>query len=468
MDKQCYSNPAKTWGLVQYRPKLVTDHTDGATRYSRELYGFLEQEGVPTRSHSFEELLAEHPSRSLAGPGSGILSASGPYAYLYHYHREKTGADYPIVRDVHTGAWTGYLMQEWLCAGLTRPGDAVIFPSYYARDLYAGLFPSVAANATLFVGHPRFPGSRFKPWTRPVFSNNPLRIGFIGRLSSDKNLPETLGAVRELERLIKPRKVALHLVGAPGDLDMEDVRNLWKQNGGRPDGLVYWGPYLNWEKLSEFYRNLDLLAFFSTSNIETLGRIVLEARHWNLPTCMARYAAADELVPVHHQVPVRFRKDRISCDNGAPLGRIRCEIAAQVLAETMERPGEPPIEEARYHATPFCRSLREGLRHQFREASHSFPKPRIEIPPVPDKDGVIDLIAEFLPHYRFWMGLCDDSDHRLGKRLLNRSSDPERSKQFLDHAREARINYGDLSGFPFQLAQLAGFRPMVGIEEGEP
>ena len=215
------SDDRRLWHVIIDKPRVLGGQMDGATLYGQQLSHHLAACGVAHRGHHFNDLLQIDPPK-LFPDGARVLSAAGPYAYLYLYHRELSGANYPIVRDIHAGVWTGYLMQEWLCASLTRPGDVVIYPSFYARDLYRKLFPRVASVARLFVSHPRFAGSDFPAWSPRRQGDDQVNIGYLGRLSKDKNLPDVLAAVAAAREKWAGEKGVVPLVGSPPDMGPAD------------------------------------------------------------------------------------------------------------------------------------------------------------------------------------------------------------------------------------------------------
>lgn len=453
----------QVWHVIADKPKVLGGQMDGATLYSRELNQHLRSGRTPVKPHTFEDLL--RPGAAALFPdGARVLAAAGPYAYLYHYHREISGGDYPIVRDIHSGVWTGYLMQEWLCAPMTRPGDVVIFPSFYARDLFRAAFPEVAAKAKLFVSHPRFSGSDFPAWSPRNPNPGEIHIGCLGRLSQDKNLPDVLAAAALAQEKRPHQRVVLHLLGTPLDLGLEELRHIWSRFGGLQGNLKYWGYNLSSAKVREFFQTLDLMVFFSTSNVEALGRVVIEARNHQVPVCMARHAAVAELAPMEHTVPVTFDSEPFCCHNGVATGRIDPGAAVEAMAATLELRYKPPMEGHLFHAEPFCRVLayedwdQDGYDGLFGQAAR--PLFEVERPPCPSISEALALTDELITHFRYWQGLDrGPSKHQLAEKLRTLSSDQARSQAFLRNVEAGNMNYGDLSGYPFQVAQLAGFRP---------
>lgn len=450
--------------LIDYQAVGTGHPVDGATKFGQELSSLLLQEGVELRRHRFEDVL--QGSDELFSPRAApILSAAGPYAYLYHYWREKKGLDIPIIRDIHSGPWTGYLMQEWLCASLTRPGDGVVFPSEFAKALFERLFPESLRGVRTLVAHPMYPGDSFPAWApRALHGSGTLRVGYIGRLSRDKNLPALVQGAALLGRQLRGRTIELHILGGASGLDRNSLRELWEESGGNPAELHYWGYRQPQSEVDRFFQTLDILGFPSTSNIEALGRVVVEARYWSVRTLMSRHGAANELVPPRWQVPVNRFSHAISCHNGSPLGTTEPADVASGLESLLAEDGKPPrLREERFLSGAFVRSLSrllEGGELPAHEEGSPVSAGRITLPATPGREQALALTEKLLEHLSFWSGKLGDAQ-RLQDELASMTGAPERTAQFLEDVEGGRVNYADTSSFPFHLAQLADFHPTV-------
>ena len=460
-----------TWHLATFEPQLKSQTIDGATQYSFSLGRHLQESGFLFEPHLFEDTVAAQKKFAcfLQEHNGIVLSSIGPYAYLYHYIREKFNLDFPIVRDIHGGAWTGYLMQEWLCSSLTRPGDAIIFPSHYSRSLFADLFPRCASKARLLVAHPRYQGSQFPPWKPKQRDASLVKIGCIGRLSHDKNVLEMINAVLIIQKRHPQTRIELHLIGGEYDLTMKSIRKHWIALGGDQDKLIYWGTKLPQELIDLFYKTIDVLAFFSTSNVETLGRVVIEARHACVPVCMARHAAARELVDARCQIPVHYFSRRISCHNCEPMGEIDPKIAAIMLWETATKQIPPTANNEQFHFEPFTNMLKLLAKSQLPDTLTNVKpvahKLHISLCEIPEKQETMDVINYLRNHFKYWLGLSLRDKRRLKSELLERTKDMARSKHFLETVHLKQVNYSDLAAFPFNLAQLCNFHPTVNPEK---
>jgi glycosyltransferase involved in cell wall biosynthesis len=447
--------------IIDFHSACVGKPTDGATKFAQELPKFLEWGGISITRHNFSCLL--QPSWDMFGSEDIIFSAAGPYAYLYHYWRNQVGLDIPIIRDIHGGVWNGYLMQEWLCSAFTRPGDIIIFPSEFARSLYTRLFPETAAIAKTIVAHPLFTNQCFATSNSHLSSSNVTRVGLLSRLSHDKNVLDLLKAVAILQQSIPYHRVEMHVIGGPYDLQWDNLYQVWKESGGEASHLIYWGCKLPQIKIEEFYQSINVLGFFSTSNIEALGRVVVEAQFWNVPVCMARHAAADELVSPRHQVPVQYFSNTISCSTGLPMGTIDPKVGAEALNRTLHEKVKSPMLSQRFLAPVFVRDLRKLIVASdklYQEATPTIADDWvINMPSIPSAKDACLLIEEMLRHLKYWSS--SEIDYSLNAELLQVTTNYPRTEQFLSNIKAGLVNYADTTGYPFHLAQLARFHPTV-------
>jgi len=434
---------------------------DGATTFSEDLPRLLLDGGIDLEQHAWSELLFGVPGFWYQ-PFDAVVSSLGPYAFLHHYSRECANAALPIIRDVHAGAWTGYLLQEWLCEPLTRTGDVVIFPSQYARDLYSELFPSTAARATLLVAHPRFPGATFPAWKPRRKSRREVHVGILGRLSKDKNTDTAISSAPFLRNIFKKERVAFHVLGGAYDLTLDQIRDQWLADGGSLNDFFSWGTKLPTSMVDEFFATIDLLLFPSTSNAEALGRVVLEARHASVPVCLSDHAAARELAPPQSIVQVDHFSHPFSCANGVPTGSVSPEAFAEASAICLQNPECPTVVDALYHSIPFVKLLQNALQDAAKALKPGPSITRIEVdsPCALDNNTSMLQIEHLIEHLRTWTKApARPIADAYFDELLARTSDKPRTRKFLDQVSCGEFNYADLSGFPFQLAQLCSFHP---------
>lgn len=286
----------------------------------------------PVKSHDLFRAISDDGLAALARElrlADIVVSNAGPYAHIYHYLRERFGGRYRIIRDVRTAAWAPYLAQEWLCAKLTRPGDLVIFPSEYAR----GFFLRVFDHITLGNSRVLYPFADHLPRPTPRTPSSRLRIGYLGRLSLDKNLP----FVFELAgRLASERDTELQIAGPfyPPISGLSQGNDLYELAGthGLAGGRVLYQGALAPDSIWDFLSRIDVLYFPSASSHETFGRVIAEAGHAGIPVVASNFAAAPELLPHSQLVPLEFTVNRTwQMRSPFPFGTPDTAVAASLM-----------------------------------------------------------------------------------------------------------------------------------------
>ncbi|GAB7110191.1 hypothetical protein JCM4814A_85060 [Streptomyces phaeofaciens JCM 4814] len=319
-----------------YRAPDTRGIVDGAVLMHREASALL------ARHHP----LAAHDLTAAAGrltgvrAGETVYAGSGPYAFLYHLWRERTGGDFRIVREVHTALWSGYWAQEELCAPFLRPGDLALFPTAYTRRLFLRHFPATAA-AGAAVAYPmldRLPRHRARP-VPPA--GRPLRVGHLGALSLAKNVDQVLSVFARLYRESGGRAELL-CAGKPNDPRWEaDAVRAALLSRGVPSGSVRVAGIWSQERLGEFFDAVDVLLFPSTASRETLGRVVVEALAHGVPVLAADVGPAVELLPARNLVPTVLDTTAV-LDMGrvGPLGRVDEDVLVEKLLTRDFAPAE--------------------------------------------------------------------------------------------------------------------------------
>lgn len=308
-----------------------------------------------------------------------VLCLLGPYAYLYAWHRHRTGRNYAIIRDFHTALWEGYLLQERLYLPFEREQDKVLFPSFYARDIHRKFFAvdeEASGSAVLYPFLETLPpASRLAPAIlrnqgRDGRSKPGMRLGYLGSLAEDKNLPDLLDAMPAVKQVWP--ECSFHFCGVPysPSCQPERIRQKLRQAGFADEEVCY-GGVLQRSSLPEFFSQIDLLLFPSTSSVETLGRVALEALHFNVPVVAADHGAMRELLPEAHRIPVRYRYgETISLTVAEPLGHIApAELADAIGNSDLRRPEFLPVlDRYQYHTFAHALHSRETGR-----TAHSAP-----------------------------------------------------------------------------------------------
>lgn len=258
-----------------------------------------------------------------------VVATVGPHAYLYFYLREKFGLNFRIIRDVRTALWNGYILQEVLSAPYLRPDDSIIHSSAYSRALYQHLFPHLSPESQ----HICYPLLRWFPveianaWK--VSQDRRVKvIGYVGRLTDDKNFTQVLDVFAELRRC-NPGEFALIVVGeGHGKYGHTEVV---KRLNGDLTGYK-WVPTVDNKQIWSHYKEFDVLLFPSTSTLETFGRVLVEASYIGVPILASTHGAASELIDPTALIPTNYTTDRdFTTHFAAPLGKVDAACIAAHL-----------------------------------------------------------------------------------------------------------------------------------------
>ena len=257
-----------------------------------------------------------------------VVAAVGPHAYIYFYLRERLGLSFRIIRDVRTALWNGYLLQEVLIGPYLRSYDSVIYSSAYSRDLFRKIFPNVSHNSQ----HVCYPLLNWFPQqavaARRRIHNDMFTIGYVGRLTPDKNFFQVLDLLVALHRRL-PGYFRVRAVGEG------------RPPLGYPDAARRLGPaidYYEWyppvspRNIWREYATFDALFFPSTSTLETFGRVLTEALNARLPVLASSHGACSELLAPEALLQTKYYTDRLfTAHFAAPLGAIKVEEAVDRL-----------------------------------------------------------------------------------------------------------------------------------------
>ncbi|MBI5278599.1 MAG: glycosyltransferase family 4 protein [Burkholderiales bacterium] len=417
--------------------------------------------------HDFDRVVRDdaHALQVLAGADC-VLCNVGPHAHYYHSLREKLGLDFRIVRDIRTALWSCYLLQEALCEPYLRPGDALIALSAYSRTLTRRVFPHLH-------GHPIHLFDPVLAGMQPAAAqprrnghDGRVTLGHVGRLSEDKNFPQMVELLIELDRE-EPGRYRLEACGAVHSPACEPAKVAaeLERRTGRSDLFAYLPPVPHGEVLDVF-RRFDWFLFFSTSNLETLGRVLLEASHAGVPVLAGDHAAASEIVDASSLLGVTYaREQAFYAHFDAPMGRVDIATAAKRIREGAAPAAPPP---PRVNDLQVLGDLLRG------EADGSCLRPD-ELASAPR--GFIEALRwADLPRYattaaadatiaelRDWFcALNGRQSADFGRRLealMACSRFPGRTQRFIQSAQRTQCDFSNLGGFDMELCNIAGFHP---------
>jgi glycosyltransferase involved in cell wall biosynthesis len=223
------------------------------------------REGLQVTFHDFHRLASDQGyAREVLSNTDCVVSNVGPHAHYYFYLRDQLGLDFRIVRDVRTAIWSSYLFQEHLCGPYLRESDALLVASDYTRGIYEKMFPHLASLSIvrcypMTVGFPaRMPPRASRP---DGLEGALFTLGYIGRLSEDKNFPDVV----ELLVFLNQRHPGRYRLLACGDIHSpschpQQVREYLADSLGGGDFFEYLPPRVNGE-IWELYRRFDAMVF---------------------------------------------------------------------------------------------------------------------------------------------------------------------------------------------------------------
>ncbi|MBW2988444.1 glycosyltransferase family 4 protein [Candidatus Woesearchaeota archaeon] len=292
--------------MLYYFDYKLGKRVTGANLYYKRISEILKAYGQATPIKNFFGFISSGIKR--LKPGDTLITNNGPYAFIFHYLRKFLGLRFRIVRDVQATLHTSYLFQELACADLIQPDDVALFPSNYTRNLYIKLFEHLTAENT-FVCYPcieSFPKLKPKPKPRE------LVIGYLGRCSYEKNFHQLLNIAPKLR----------HRILVVGELSLP-ITSL-------PSNLVLLGE-LPYHRIWDFLQQISVLVFPSTANIESLGRVLLEANHAGVPCVASEFGASPELCP--NLVGVSYTSQEVELVHNHPLGLVDEAALLQLLSK---------------------------------------------------------------------------------------------------------------------------------------
>lgn len=427
--------------------------------------------------HDFNRLLTDDAyARDILCATDCVVSNVGPHAHYYFHLREKLGLDFRIFRDVRTAIWSSYLLQEHLCQPYLREQDVLLVASHYTRGIYEKIFPHLRALKTLrcyplTLAFPdRLPA---RPAARGA-RKSPFTLGYIGRLSEDKNFPDIV----ELLITLNNRHPGGFRLLACGDIhsascDPKSIGDYIRDRLGRGDYFEYLPPRVNGQ-IWELYRHFDAMVFPSTSNLETLGRVLIEASYAGVPVVCGEHAAAPELMAAASMCRVSYNRQRsYSTHFDHPLGRVSIEEMANAVTSPdlaasdchRDYQGHPEkLLAALINPDAGVERGREVL--VLAPAQDTFIRSLVVAMPEPlGRSASGSLIARMLPWF-ITLQARDTPQRRQALSELTRiTTHPERTARHMEKSRATNCDFTDVGGIDIELCHVANFYPEFSLKE---
>lgn len=430
--------------------------------------------GLQVQFHDFDRLVRDAAyARETLAPADCVLCNVGPHAHYYHYLREQLGLDFRIVRDIKTALWSGYLLQESLCEPYLRPGDALLATSHYSRELTRRLFPHLRTRPVhlfepvLAAAHEREPA----PPRQPRAAGAPVTLGYLGRLSEDKNFPQVVDLLVDLDSR-QPGAYRLVAVGAVHSASCapEIISAQVLARTGRGDLFEYRPPVAH-EEVEGVLAGFDWFLFLSTSNLEVLGRVLIEAAHSGVPVLSANHAAAPELLAPSSLLEVAYHDGQVFHSHfDMPLGTVDTAAAADIIRRGAI-PLPPPEAEVNHPETLMTALLGgEAAAHDGGPDSLGPAQRRVldslhweGLPRYATRQEAQPVIELLLDWFRALNGKQGaDFAARLAE-LEQRSPFKERTRRFIAGTARTRCDFTNLGGIDIELCNIAGYHPRFSL-----
>ncbi|GAA4403290.1 glycosyltransferase family 4 protein [Quisquiliibacterium transsilvanicum] len=465
--------------LHDYATDPSLPQKDGVNLAHENIAALLKESGdsgLDVSFHDFTRLLVDEDyARRVLAEVDCVVSNVGPHAHYYFWLRQRLRLDFRILRDVRTAIWSSYLLQEHLCRAWLRPDDVLLVASHYTRGVYERIFPHLAGLPTvrcypLSVGFPAAEGFRARDARAGA---RPRVIGYIGRLSEDKNFPDLVELLIRLNRA-DPGGYRLRACGDVHSPSCDPA--LVRQRIAAELGDGDWFEYLPARPNSgvwELYDRFDVLVFPSTSNLETLGRVLVEASHAGVPIVCGEHAAAPELVPAGALCRVHYAQRRdYSAHFDHSLGRVSLDDMQRVLAGAILERSTCHLEYLT-HPDKFMRILRacaaggrpEPEPLELAPAQRAFIGALAVDLPAPLEARAADALLARLA--RWFVSLQrQGTPEREGliARLSEMSQHPERTSRFVRKTLGTSADFTDVGGIDIELCHVAGFYPSFRLQ----
>lgn len=305
----------------------------GASFYYYEISNLLSQKndyGIETIPIGQKELISADFLSNLK-EDDVIIPNIGPYAWFYYYLRAKKKLRFRIIHDVQTALFADHLLQEQLCSDFIREGDAVLFLSQYQKYLYMSLFPDSLDNSNTFVCNPVL---NFLNPKKIKNKKDSFTLGWFGRVFDAKNFGQALDAFIRFYKYSKGNANMIVCGLADEKYTPKNVKKILQKNNVDVSKYnhINNGKFVEHSKMLDFVQDAEVLLFPSVGNMESLGRVMLEANHFNVKVIAAKHGASQELIPESNLLDVDYLYNKkIDLNSNQSMGQISVGKALELL-----------------------------------------------------------------------------------------------------------------------------------------
>jgi hypothetical protein len=309
--------------------------------------------------------------------------------------------------------------------------------------------------------------SDYKPQEKSRTKKNMVKLGHIGRLSKDKNFDQMIDLLITLNSE-EPGRFHLTACGTVHSAEFECglVEKLIYDKTGRDDIYTYIPPVNN-NQIVELMRSFDYFLFFSTSNLEVLGRVLIECAYSGTKVLAANHAAAAELVDPSSLLEVDYLTNQIfNTHFDHALGKVDIEKIKSLLLNGFEP--EPQPRPLINNANNLINLLNEP---NFYEINHIDKKLNTHVEEFISRISSSGLslpnenqdINKTLGVMKDWFCSLNekkstDFNYRLSQ-LKRLSRFPNRTEKFINSVGSSKCDFTNLGGLDMELCNVVKFYP---------
>ncbi len=162
-----------------------------------------------------------------------------------------------------------------------------------------------------------------------------LVLGWIGRVSTDKNFMQAIDIFCGVSKELKFRRVKMLVLGPVFNdkLRQEQIKRYIKAQNGNPKDYYHVGngSFVSHKIKFKAWNEIDIFLFPSLANHESLGRTLLEANYFSLPVVAVNHGATSSIISKKNLLkPIYFNKE-FDLNNVESLGKINIEEAVEII-----------------------------------------------------------------------------------------------------------------------------------------
>jgi hypothetical protein len=396
-----------------------------------------------------------------------IYCNADPYAYVLFYIRHIKKLSFRIIRAVQTGPWNGYLLQEWLCSPFTLENDLILYISNYAKKLFCNIIPNLGNTGKHIVCYPELLELPQLNNLRPLKERSYAAL-YLGRIAHDKGFETALEAFEIAYR--RDSTLRFCVVGQVHHLDYSNEYFSHIIDSASSYGVEFVNAIPH-SSVFDYLAQSRCLLFPSTSNTESLGRVVLEACHCRTPVICAAHAEMPLIANWENMLSPNYRVGlNRTTSMHFPMGQPNPQDFASLIHQDNCPIDVQVLKERQKHWDLFTDIV---LTNSFESVAKTQDTDSLLLPNI-----VLDGIPKInLTHALNKVSiLCDSLEVllRIGSNktkvlemLTEKSMLPERTEHFIKSINSGQFRVDNIGGFPMEACHLVDFNPYLRILDQE-